>query len=597
MGIISDRKRDAILRTLQASEIAGIRAILVEAISEEAKYFYEKCGFTASPLAPMTLMITVNDAISSFKMIGKVISGRYQIIQNLGSGGFGQTFLAEDLQLPDHHKCVVKRLQPTSNDTFVLEIASRLFETEARVLHKLGSHDRIPRLLAHFEEKREFYLVQELIDGDELTNEIISNERSADGYAVGRMNEATAIAFLIDVLETLVFVHQQGAIHRDIKPANLMRRRNDGKLVLIDFGAVKQVGTAVVSNTGSQVGSTIAIGTDGYMPNEQAIGKPRPCSDLYAVGAIAVQGLTGIAPNLLSENLETGELAWRKSPDHAALKYRANVSDELAMIIDKLVKYDFRDRYQSAEAVLTDLRKLASPIAPTILSTTALPTTVQTNFQGLASAFNPNDDVATTVSSKVSLMDHLQFSHKNRLVLIAVGIISAIAAIGIVLWLRPSSVKYLFLSERAISDSDVANKSATELDIMRNEVFARYGRRFKDPELQSYFNMQPWYKPIYEPDKFPEGLLTQTEQQNLEYIRDFQTRISQKPNCDYTKRLISDPNPPINVRQGSGVDFAIVGKLDNGTQITVQSEKQGWLQISAPIAGWVAANRTKPICL
>ncbi|WP_103670072.1 YARHG domain-containing protein [Pseudanabaena sp. BC1403] len=553
-------------------------------------------------------------------MIGKVISGRYQIIQALGSGGFGETYLAEDLQLPDHQKCVVKRLQPTSSDTFVLEIASRLFETEARVLHKLGSHDRIPRLLAHFEEDHQFYLVQELIDGYELTNEIISIERSADGYPLGRMNEAQAIAFLIDVLETLVFVHQQGAIHRDIKPANLMRRRTDGKLVLIDFGAVKQVGTAVVSN----IGSTVAIGTDGYMPNEQAIGKPRPCSDLYAVGAIAVQGLTGVAPNLLSENLETGELAWRTSPDYAALKYRASVSDELAMIIDKLVKYDFRDRYQSAEAVLTDLRKLASPIAPTILSTT-----VQANFQGLVSAFNPNDDVATTVSSKVSAMDHLQFSQKNRLVLIAVGIISAIVAIGAV-WiffrLSPTiksdlninananaslpSPKYLFLSERAIGDQDLANKSALELDIMRNEVFARYGRRFKDPELQSYFNMQPWYKPIYEPDKFPEDLLTTTEIKNVKYLRDFQDRFARNSNtsqstptnisnslCDYTKRLISDPNPPINVRQDAGVDFAIIGKLDNGTQITVQSEKQGWLQISEPIAGWVAANRTKPICL
>jgi serine/threonine protein kinase len=550
-------------------------------------------------------------------MIGKVISGRYQIIQALGNGGFGETFLAEDLQLPDHQKCVVKRLQPTSSDTFVLEIASRLFETEARVLHKLGSHDRIPRLLAHFEEDHQFYLVQELIDGYELTNEIISIERAADGYPVGRMNESQAIAFLIDVLETLVFVHQQGAIHRDIKPANLMRRRTDGKLVLIDFGAVKQVGTAVVS----AIGSTVAIGTDGYMPNEQAIGKPRPCSDLYAVGAIAVQGLTGVAPNLLSENLETGELAWRTSPNHAALKYRANVNDELATIIDKLVKYDFRDRYQSAEVVLTDLRKLAPPIAPTILSTT-----VQANFQGLVTAFNPNDDVATAVSSKVSAMDHRRLSYKNPLMMISVGIVSAIAFMGIVMWfwLRPSptiknelnisaglpSPKYLFLSERAIGDQDLANKSAFELDIMRNEVFARYGRRFKDPELQSYFNMQPWYKPIYEPDKFPEDLLTTTEIKNVQYLRDFQDRFDRNSNtlqsnpsnisnslCDYTKRLISDPNPPINVREDAGVDFAIVGTLDNGTQITVQSEKQGWLQISAPIAGWVAANRTKPMCL
>ncbi|MFM7602626.1 MAG: protein kinase domain-containing protein [Pseudanabaena sp.] len=550
-------------------------------------------------------------------MIGKVISGRYQIIQSLGGGGFGQTFLAEDLQLPDHHKCVVKKLQPTSNENFIWEIASRLFETEARVLHKLGSHDRIPRLLAHFTEAHEFYLVQELVDGYDLSNEITSIERSADGYPVGRMNEAQAIAFLIDVLEILMFVHQQGAIHRDIKPANLMRRRTDGRLVLIDFGAVKQVGTAIATST---VGSTVAIGTDGYMPNEQAIGKPRPCSDLYAVGAIAIQGLTGVAPNLLSEDLETGELAWRLSPDHAALKYCTHVSDDLAKIIDKLVKYDFRDRYQSAEAVLLDLQKLKVPIAPTVLSTT-----VQTDFPESTSAFNPNDDVATRFSPIAAPKDQLQFVHKNRLVLIAVGLVSAIAVGGAIMFLRPSptiknDVKvtasspsstpaYLFLSERRISEQDLAGKSALELDIMRNEVFARYGRRFKDPELQSYFSSQPWYKPLYAPDQFPEELLTPIEMQNVTYIREFQNRTSsqysspqntvnnlQNPQCDYTKRLISDPQPPINVRQGAGVDFAIVGKLDNGTQITVESEKQGWLEISAPISGWIAANRTKPVC-
>lgn len=126
--------------------------------------------------------------------------------------------MAEDLQLPDCPKCVVKRLKPTSNDAFVLQTASRLFEAEARVLHRLGSHDRIPRLLAHFEENNEFYLVQDLIDGYELTKDLMPVPRSADGYPIGRMNEAQAIAFLVDVLEILVFVHQQGAIHRDLKP-------------------------------------------------------------------------------------------------------------------------------------------------------------------------------------------------------------------------------------------------------------------------------------------------------------------------------------------------------------------------------------------
>lgn len=546
-------------------------------------------------------------------MIDTVISQRYQIIQNLGSGGFGQTFLAKDLQLPDHPKCVVKRLKPANSDANILQIASRLFETEARVLHKLGSHDRIPRLLAHFEEAHEFYLVQELIDGYELTNELIATERSEDGYPVGRMNEAQAIAFLLDVLEILVFVHQQGAIHRDIKPANLMRRRSDGKLVLIDFGAVKQVETATA------ITSTVAIGTDGYMPNEQAIGKPRPCSDLYAVGVIAIQGLTGVPPSLLLEDMKTGELAWRQSPTHAATKYRTQISDNLAQVINKLVKYDFRDRYQSAAEALADVRHLYIPIVPTVLSSSAQ-VNAPTNTQDLTAIARLSDDLIPTIAPR----DHLPSKQKNWLGIGAIALVAGIAATSTVIFFRPSSAlkseinisaispspQYLFLSERAIDDKDLLNKSAFELDIMRNEVFARYGRRFQDPELQAYFSKQPWYNPTYPPNQFPENLLTSIEIQNITYIRNFQVRIAQNPNlpktssndfqepkCDYTKRLISDPNPPINVRAGAGKDYAIVGTLDNGTQITVKSENQGWLQISTPIAGWVAANRTKPICL
>ncbi len=556
-------------------------------------------------------------------MIGRLISGRYQIIQNLGGGGFGQTFLAEDLQLPDHPKCVVKQLKPASRDPFVLQTASRLFDAEARVLHRLGSHDRIPRLLAHFEEDHEFYLVQELIDGYDLTIELMPTGRSVDGYPVGRMNEAGAIAFLKDLLEILIFVHQQGAIHRDIKPANLMRRRVDRKLVLIDFGAVKQIGTAIATN--ETVSPTVAIGTDGYMPNEQAIGKPKPCSDLYAVGAIALQGLTGVLPSQLSEDMQTGELAWRISPSYAALKYRTDVSDDLAKIIDKLVRYDFRDRYQSAEVALAALHQLPRQVPsmipsaiPTVLSTNAQEKTIISNFKT-----NPTNEIAD-ISQTIVTGNHLQPKSKNWLRIGAISLVSAIAVISTVMFLRPSAslknsvninaisptAKYLFLSERAIGNSDLADKSALELDIMRNEIFARYGRRFQDAELQSYFKSQPWYQPRYEPDKFPQDLLTPTELLNVQFISQFisqsQIRSAQQKNrdpeaisskCDYTKRLVSDPNPPINVRQGGGKDFPIVGKLDNGALITVEVEKQGWLKISAPIAGWIAANRTKPICL
>lgn len=552
----------------------------------------------------------------STRMIGTVISRRYQIIQNLGSGGFGQTFLAKDLQLPDHPQCVVKRLKPESNDEKIWQIASRLFEAEARILHKLGTHDRIPRLLAHFEETHEFYLVQELIDGDDLTNELIANERSKDGYPVGKMTEAQAIAFLLDLLEILTFVHQQGAIHRDIKPANLMRRRSDGKLVLIDFGAVKQVETTTM------IASTVAIGTDGYMPNEQAIGKPRPCSDLYAVGAIAIQGLTGISPSVLAEDMATGELAWRESPAYASHKYRANVSEALAKVIDKLVKYDFRDRYQTAAAALDDVRQLPIPIPSTIVMNygqASSSSNAVTNANELTAIARLEDDLTSTNFAE----NQIPAKRPNWLPIIAISG-TIILAIGTLMFLRPfpalkngiggdmninaisPNPKYLFLSQRAIADSDLTDKSALELDIMRNEIFARYGRRFQDPELQAYFVRQPWYQPRYAADQFPEDLLTPLEIQNVLLINNFQTRFAQKSNslenasnslCDYNKRLISDPNPPINVRKGAGIDNAIVGTLDNGTQITVKGEKQGWLEISAPITGWVAANRTKPMCL
>jgi|JFJP01.1.fsa_nt_gi serine/threonine-protein kinase len=547
-------------------------------------------------------------------MIGTVISQRYQILQSLGSGGFGQTFLAKDLQLPDHPKCVVKRLKPATDDQNIWKIAGRLFEAEARVLHKLGNHDRIPRLFAHFQEAHEFYLVQEFIEGDDLTNELISTARDEDGYPVGRMDESQATIFLLDVLEILAFVHQQGAIHRDIKPANLMRRRSDKNLVLIDFGAVKQL------ETRAAIASTVAIGTDGYMPNEQAIGKPRPCSDLYAVGAIAIQGLTGVPPSVLGEDLETGELAWRQSPDAASYKYRTNVSDAFAGVINKLVKYDFRDRYQSAEEALVDVRQLALPIAPTILQNYN-----QSNSQ---TDFAANTQELTAIArleeNPTAPRDYLHLKHKewNWLGIRAIALVSVIAVIGGLIFLRPfpilktdvnsdininsvsPSPKYLFLSERAIANSDLVGKSALELDIMRNEVFARYGRRFQDPELQAYFMRQPWYQPRYPSEQFPENLLTSIEMQNVMLISSFQVKMAQNGNpsttsnslCDYNKRLISDPNPPINVRTGAGVDYAIVGTLDNGTQITVKGEKQGWLQISEPIAGWVAANRTKPMC-
>ncbi len=286
-------------------------------------------------------------------MIGRLLDGRYKVLQNLSSGGFGHTYIAEDTRIPGNPKCVVKHLHPDSNDPGLLATARRLFQSEAETLAQLGNHDQIPRILAYFEENQEFFLVEDFIDGQTLADELIPGKQLSESYVIALLN---------DVLPILEFIHQHGVIHRDIKPANIIRRDSDGKLVLIDFGAVKQVIAArsVVTQT-QQASATVAIGTPGYMPTEQGRGKPRPNSDIYALGMIAIQTLTGIYPSNLGEDPDTGEIIWQN---------RASVSPGLAAILTQMVHYHFKDRYQSAKEVLGGLEQLNNPsYSPTVQKT------------------------------------------------------------------------------------------------------------------------------------------------------------------------------------------------------------------------------------
>lgn len=281
-------------------------------------------------------------------MLGATLSGRYKIVKHLGGGGFGQTYLAEDLQLPGNPICVVKQLKPRSTDPFTLKTAKRLFDREAQVLYQLGNHEQIPRLLAHFEQEQEFYLVQEFIEGHDLKQELPSGKR---------FSEIQAVEFCQEILKILEFVHQQGVIHRDIKPSNLIRRKQDGKIVLIDFGAVKQVSVQSVDSDG-QTSLTVAIGSPGYMPNEQLSGKPQFCSDIYAVGMIAIQALTGVPPNQLPEDPKTSEILWHDKWLHNTLHQQVQASSALADVLDKMVRYDYRQRYPTATEASQALEQL-----------------------------------------------------------------------------------------------------------------------------------------------------------------------------------------------------------------------------------------------
>lgn len=282
-------------------------------------------------------------------MLGTLLGGRYKLITALGAGGFGQTYLAEDIQRPGGLRCVIKHFKPASRDSKFLEVARRLFDTEVGALGKLGQHDQIPELLGFFEENREFYLVQEFIDGHPLSEEI---------SRASRLNEAEVVALLRDVLGVLDFIHKNQVIHRDIKPSNLIRRRQDGKIVLIDFGAVKEIRTQIQGESG-QTGFTVGIGTQGYTPGEQLLGKPRFSSDIYALGVTAIQAVTGLQPSQLPEDPETSELIWE---DYAS------ISPGLAFILSQMVRHHFSKRYQSASEVMWALDRLSE--LPTDLTST-----------------------------------------------------------------------------------------------------------------------------------------------------------------------------------------------------------------------------------
>lgn len=328
----------------------GAAYLIVGSISEQLQK--RKLQATLQPYAASPLVQEIVSQIDDEDLrhlltepkliiVGRKLKGRYQVLEELGAGGFGKTYIAEDRDLPHHPKCVVKQLKPASNSPKLFAYARQLFEREAKTLAALGQHEQIPELLAYFDEDQEFYLVQEFIEGRSLDQEI----------SVGkRLPEVAVVTLLKELLQILEFVHSQQVIHRDIKPSNIIRRQSDSKLVLIDFGAVKEARQPTEQMTDTAF--TIGIGTDGFMPAEQSSGNPQPSSDIYAIGMVAIEALTGLPPKQrkLLQDPESGEILWQG--------YAQHVSQALTNILCKMVRYDFRQRYQSATAVLQDLKQL-----------------------------------------------------------------------------------------------------------------------------------------------------------------------------------------------------------------------------------------------
>jgi serine/threonine-protein kinase len=499
-----------------------------------------------------------------------LLNNRYQILRVLGSGGFGKTFLAEDTQMPSGKRCVIKQLIPVINNPQLYQLIQERFQKEAAVLEELGDHNtQIPRLYAYFSEGGEFYLIQEYIEGQTLSEKLQEQ---------GLFNEVTVKEILINILEILEYVHGKGIVHRDIKPENIILRFSDNKPVLIDFGAVKVTMNTEMSPSANS-SQSIVIGTPGFMPMEQIAGRPLFVSDLYSLGLTVICLLTGKIPQDLPTDPNMGNILWR----HFVPYLNVNFGD----ILDKAISYNPRDRYLNAREMLTALQTLSNPVAPAFVPTPAvIPVPSPLSIENTI-AVSPGNDAQNSYQTN-------QNTARGGIILasiIASGLIGASIIIGFAINksplpiessnnkntsvsssasqedqktalsknidnpinsespLPPSSAKtetnishvsisntspinttnattknYFWISQRRVTETDLAGKDGYELDIMRNTVFAVKGRRFDTPGLQEYFNQQSWYNPRYSPKQFPMSLLSKLEQQNVEYIAKYQDR-------------------------------------------------------------------------
>ncbi|HEY9848067.1 MAG TPA: serine/threonine-protein kinase [Leptolyngbyaceae cyanobacterium] len=270
-----------------------------------------------------------------------LLKDRYRATDFLGAGGMGRNFLAIDEDTPSKKRCVIKQFSPhpdiVSNPT-AFEKAVELFNREAAMLDRLGDESaQIPRLLAYLEQDKRLYFVQEFIDGQNLLKELEEK---------GIYKEAQIYQLLNDLLPVLKFIHERDVIHRDIKPENIMRRQN-GQLVLIDFGISKEL-----SGTVSSLGTT--VGTLGYAPPEQmTYGVAYPASDIYALGVTCIHLMTNVCPDKLF-NPQENRWLWR----NVLASNNIDISQQLENILEKMLKTDLGERYKSVDEIVKDLNPI-----------------------------------------------------------------------------------------------------------------------------------------------------------------------------------------------------------------------------------------------
>jgi serine/threonine protein kinase len=275
---------------------------------------------------------------------------RYRAIKPIGQGGFGRTFLAVDEDKPSKPRCVIKQFYPQAQGTNTVQKAVELFNQEAVQLDELGKHPQIPELFAYFTQDDRQYLVQEFIDGQNLSQELAHR---------GAFSEAEIWQLLNDLLPVLQFCHAREVIHRDIKPENIILRGRDSKLVVVDFGASKSATGTALNRTGTSIGSP------EYVAPEQMRGRAIFASDIYSLGATCINLLTRRSP---FDSYDTNNDTWIWQ------KYlQTPVSHPLNRILSKMLESIPMRRYQTVDDVLKDLNQHSQASAKPAIAAKPVP--------------------------------------------------------------------------------------------------------------------------------------------------------------------------------------------------------------------------------
>ncbi|EFA68509.1 protein kinase domain-containing protein [Cylindrospermopsis raciborskii] len=505
--------------------------------------------------------------------MNSLLINRYEIINPLGSGGFGETFLARDTQMPSQRLVVIKHLKPAlQNSHSSTELIENLFQKEAAVLEELGNHcSQIPQLYSYFSEEGEFYLVQEYIEGKNLSQ-------------VGQIKPEHATVILSSLLNTLKYVHSKNIIHRDIKPENIILRDSDRLPVLIDFGAVKETMGVVTLGSGSTV-SSVVVGTRGFMAPEQTAGRPVFSTDLYALGLTIIYALTQRLPIEFSISQLTGEIDWTS--------YVPNLDPKLVQVLNKSIKIDLGSRYLTAEAMYSDLHTSSGIPLSTVLAPKSQEDTLVVSPGGESK--NLISSLTSVVFSKVKSQnkDTKVPVNYTRVAVIALSILGLAGGFFV-------TQQMLEAQERAAQLEREKKEAEEKKEIAEKERLQAQQKALEAENLRQTAEQERLAVEKRQAQEERRRLVAESRQARLERRRlaaERRLSINSSQTSQTDAIVVGQPGYK-NIRSGPGTTYKVLGTADTGDPVKIlgssyDQDNYQWYQVYHPnsgTTGWIAAQ-------